>query len=101
MLKGKILTHCGNEFTVFFLKDDSSGRDDPDHPLNKHDAHAKYSVSYSLDDLNWMDVNENSAGGGHGFLNYYSDPSIAATTNSLLKPRGHSPASDNSETQNN
>ena len=75
MFKGKILTHCGNEFTVFFLKDASSGYNDPDHPLNKHDDDAKYSCdSCSLDGLNWMDVNENSAGGGHGFSNYTLNP---------------------------
>lgn len=72
MFKGKILTHCGNEFTVFFLKDASSNYSDADHPLNKHDAGAKYNCSsYSLEDLNWMDVNENSAGGGYGFSNFY------------------------------
>jgi len=73
MKKAKINTFCGNEFTVFYLKDDSRGYDDPSHPLNKHDADAKYNISsYTLPqqdivNLNWMDVNENSAGGGAGF----------------------------------
>jgi|3_EtaG_2_1085321.scaffolds.fasta_scaffold69931_3 hypothetical protein len=85
MKKGKISTFCGNEFTVFYLKEavEEDNRKahlnqyaDPDHPLNKHDDGAKYNcTSYTLSDklmnlknLNWMDVNENSAGGGeHGF----------------------------------
>jgi len=35
--------------------------------LNKHDSGAKYNISSALDNLNWMDVNENSAGGGWTF----------------------------------
>ena len=85
MFKGKIRTLCGNEFTAFFLKDASSDCGDSERPLNQRDSGGKHSscASYSLKDkpsllnklrdLNWMDVNENSAGGGYGFSNYFNN----------------------------
>lgn len=71
MFKGKIRTFCGNEFTVFFLKDASLEYTTPDHPLNDLSMSVEaYTLedskkgSINVNNLNWMDVNENSAGGG-------------------------------------
>ena len=72
MKKGKIRTECGNEFTVFFLKDSSPDYNDSTDSLNQHDAYLKYllaSKDGKFSDLNWMDVNENSAGGGFHYKN--------------------------------
>lgn len=67
MYKGKIKTHCGNEFTVFFLKDNNFYHSKSSASLK----HKKYLTTESnLDNLNWMDVNENSAG---GFSNHFKN----------------------------
>ena len=74
MFKGKIRTLCGNEFTVFFLKDSSPAYNNPNNPLNSGAKLSMNNISDSVindpifPDLNWMDVNENSAGEGAGFF---------------------------------
>ena len=75
MYKGKIKTHCGNEFTVFFLKDGSSNCSVQAHSFN----HNPSQIEYNLNNLNWMDVNENSAGAGYTFT--YSTPDINPKNN--------------------
>jgi hypothetical protein len=72
MYKGKIKTHCGNEFTVFFLKDGDSNCSVQSHSLDQISPHIECN-------LNWMDVNENSAGAGYTFS--YSTPDINPKNN--------------------
>tara|TARA_R100000008_G_C3443925_1_gene95885 strand:+ start:182 stop:415 length:234 start_codon:yes stop_codon:yes gene_type:complete len=74
MFKGKIRTLCGNEFTVFFLKDSSPVYNAPNDPLNSGAKLSMNNISDSViddpifPDLNWMNANENSAGEGAGFF---------------------------------
>jgi len=75
MYKGKIKTHCGNEFTVFFLKDGDSNCSVQSHSLDQISPQIKC----NLNNLNWIDVNENSAGAGYTFS--YSTPNINLKNN--------------------
>jgi len=75
MYKGKIKTHCGNEFTVFFLKDGDSNCSVQSHSLDQISPQ----IECNLNNLNWIDVNENSAGAGYTLS--YSTPNINPKNN--------------------
>lgn len=77
MYKGKIKTHCGNEFTVFFLKESSSNCSVQSLSLNQSPSQ----IEHNLNGLNWMDVNENSAGAGYTFAYSYPTTNINPKNN--------------------